>query len=256
MPIGQIVPYVACLLLEATVLVRCVQTGSFRQYPFFFIYLSCVLVGDLVMYPASKLLDRRAFNGWFWTKEFICVLAGYALVMEIIEKAFTYFEGPKKLGRNAALITLAAIVGFTGFQAAVQHFSGTRHTAIQIEENLRGAELVLLLIVIAVISYYRVPISRNLKGIILGYGICTVEVAVNEAVRNFAGLSFQAAFSTIWSYSFIVPLVIWTAMLWSYQPSPVPVGWTQMNGDYEALAGRTKATLAGVVGYLRKAVRP
>ncbi|MGH9736542.1 MAG: hypothetical protein ACRD8A_18375 [Candidatus Acidiferrales bacterium] len=192
----------------------------------------------------------------YWTKELVCVIAGYALAMEIIEKAFTYFEGPKRLGRNAALIVFASIVGFTGFQAIVQRFPINGDRAIQIETNLRSAELVLLLIVIAVISYYSIPVGRNLKGIIIGYGICTVAVAVNEAVRTFAGPAFEAAFSTIWSYSFIVPLVIWMAMLWRYEPSPVPAGWTQMDGDYEALTDRTKATLAGVVGYLRKAVRP
>lgn len=176
--------------------------------------------------------------------------------MEIIEKAFAYFEGPKKLGRNAALITLAVIVGFTGFQAAVEGFSSTGSTSMQVEADLRGAELVLLLILITVISYYRVSIGRNLKGILIGYGICTVAVMADEAVRTFAGTSFQAVFSTIWSYSFIVPLVVWAAMLWSYEPIPIPPRWAEINGDYDALAGRTKATLAGVIRDIRKAVRP
>ncbi|HTU35718.1 MAG TPA: hypothetical protein VMF66_18090 [Candidatus Acidoferrum sp.] len=207
------------------------------------------------MYPASKLLSRGSFQVFYWTEEFICVVAGYALVMEIIERAFAYYEGPKRLGRNAALITLAAIVAFTSFQAAAQRLPGIVHTSTQVEANLRGAELLLLVIIITVISYYSVPVGRNLKGIIIGYGICTLAVAVNEAVMNLAGARFQVAFSTIWSYSFVVPLVIWTVMLWSYEPNPVPTGWTQMAGDYEALARRTKATLAGVVGYLRKGVR-
>lgn len=242
--------------LELLILFRCFKTGSFRAYPFFVIYLACVCAGDIVLVPLSRTLSAGAYKLCYWSKEFICVLAGYALLMEIIEKAFAYFEGPRKLGRNAALITLAAIVGFTGFQAVLDGLSAASHTSIQIEADLRGAELVLLLIVIGVISYYRIPIGRSLNGIIIGYGICTLIVMVNEAVRTFAGARFQAAFSAIWSYSFLVPLMIWAAMLWSYEPSPVPAGWTQVNGDYEALAGRTKATLAGVVGYLRKAVRP
>lgn len=241
------------IFLELLILFRCFKTGSFRLYPFFVIYLGCVCVGDV---PLSKMLAPATYKLCYWSKEFICVLAGYALLMEIIEKAFAYFEGPRKMGRNAALITLAAIVGFTGFQAMVDHLSSASHTSIQIEANLRGAELVLLLIVITVITYYRIPIGRNLKGIIIGYGICTVAVAVDEAVRTFAGASFHAAFSAVWSYSFLVPLVIWAGMLWSYQPNPVPSGWTQIDGDYGILAGRTKATLAGVVGHLRKAVRP
>lgn len=248
--------YVVCLLLEAVIVLRFVQTRAYRQYPLFFAYLSCVLLGDVVMYPAGKLLRPETFRVCYWSREFICVILGYAVVMEIIEIAFEYFEGPRRLGRNAAMFTFAAIVALTGFEAAFQHGSNTIRRSIEVEANLRGAELILLSIIIAVISYYSVPIGRNLKGIILGYGVCTVAVALNEAFRTFVGRSFQGAFSTIWSYSYIVSLVIWTATLWSYEPNPAPAGWTPIEGDYRALASRTRATLAGMRGYLRKAARP
>lgn len=256
MTLSTTVAYVAALLLEATVLFRCVQNRTAREYPFFWAYLSCVFVGDVLMFPAGKLLSRGGFRTCYWTKEFICVLAGYAVVMEIIEKAFAYFEGPKKLGRNAALLTLFAIVCITGFQAVAEHVSYTVRTTIQVEANLRGAGLILLSIVIVVISYYNVPVGRNLKGITIGYGVCTAAVALNEAFRTFVGPSFQAAFAAIWSYSYTVSLIIWAVTLWSYEPNPAPAVSVQMDGDYAALASRTKATLAGMRGYFRKAVRP
>lgn len=250
----MLVPYLIGTVLEAVILFRCFRTRGFRQYPFFCVYLMCVFLSDLALYPASKLLNRQVFATCYWAKEFVCVIAGYAVVMEIIEIAFAHFEGPRTLGRNAALITFASIVGITATQAALQRVWHTGHTSIEIEANLRGAELILLSIIIAVIFYYSVPVGRNLKGIIVGYGICTAAVVMNEAIRTFAGASFQAAFSTIWSYSYLLCLFIWSVTLWSYEPNPVPEG-CRVDGDYEALAGRTKATLAGMRGYLRKAVR-
>lgn len=255
MTIRTLVPYLIGVLLEAVILFRCFRTRGFRHYPFFCIYLTCVLLADLGLYPAYKLLNPHLFRTCYWTKEFVCVIAGYAVVMEIIEIAFAHFEGPKKLGRNAALIIFASIVGITALQAAWQRVSNTIHTSIQIEANLRGAELVLLSIIIAVIFYYGVPVGRNLKGIIVGYGICTAAVVLNESIRTFAGPSFQAAFSTFWSYSYLLCLFIWTSTLWSYEPNPAPEACNEMDGDYEVLANRTKATLAGMRGYLRKAVR-
>jgi len=241
--------------LEALILFRCLKTGIVRSYPLFFAYLSCVFLGDLALPPLSRILAPQPYAISYWTKEFVCVIAGYAVVMEIVERAFAYFDGPKRLGRNAALLIFAAIVGLTALRAAFEAAPKTVGAWIDIEANLRAAELVILSIVIAVIFYYSVPIGRNLKGIIVGYGFCTVAVAMNEAIRSFAGHSFEAAFTHIWSYSYLVSLVVWAATLWSRQPNPA-AGLGQIDGDYEALANRTRATLADMRGYLRKAVRP
>jgi hypothetical protein len=249
-----LVAYSAGILLEGTILFRCFRTGSFRQYPFFCVYLSCIFVTDIGLFPAYKLVSPSVFRTCYWAKEFVCVIAGYAVIMEIIETAFARFDGPKKLGRNAGLITFAAIVGITALQAGFQRAPNSVQTSIQVEANLRGAELILLSIVIGVIFYYSVPVGRNLKGIIVGYGICTAAVVMNEAIRTFAGPSFQPAFSTIWSYSYVLALGVWAAALWSYEPNPVPESANQTEGDYEALAARTRTTLAGVRGYLRKVV--
>ncbi len=242
--------------LEALILARSLRTGLFRAYAAFCVYVGVVFFGDATLPFLVKTVPTRMYRNLYWTKELICVITGYAVVMEIIEKAFAHFDGPKKLGRNAALITFAAIVGYAGFEAVLHRVPNRMKSWIPIEANLRGAELILLCIVIVVISYYRIAVGRNLKGIIVGYGICTVAVALNEAFRTFMGPSFQAAFSTIWSYSYIVSLLIWVVALWSYQPAPAPAEFTQVDGDYEALAGRTRAMLAGMRGYLRKAARP
>jgi hypothetical protein len=242
------------ITLESLILFRSVKTGIIRIYPFFCVYLGCVLIGDVALVLAYKLLPPSAYQTSFWIKEFVCVIAGYAVVMEIIERAFAHYEGPKKLGRNAALITFAAIVGFTVVQAAVVLAPSVR-SAFDVEANLRGAELVLLSILIAAIFYYRIPIGKNLKAIILGYGFCTAAVAMNEAVGSFVGGKFSAAFSRVWSYSFFVSLLVWVVGLWSYEPSEVPQGQSQMDGNYMELASRTRAAVATMRGHLRKAGR-
>ena len=250
-----LISWTIALVLEALILFRCVKTGIVRSYPVFFTYLSCVFIGDLVLPPLSRIMAPRVYEVAYWAKEFVCVMVGYAVVMEAVDTAFAHFEGPKKLGRNAALVIFGAIVSFTALRAAFETVSSIGQTAINVEADLRGAELVLLSILILVVFYYRVSIGTNLKGIIVGYGICTVTVAVNEAMRTFAGASFQSAFSMIWSYTYFLSLLVWVTTLWSREASLEPVKANQMDGDYEALASHTKTTLAGMRGYLRKAVR-
>jgi len=244
------------IVLELVILVRCFSTRIFRNYPFFCVYLGCVFAGDVALPYLYKALSLNAYRTCYWAKEFVCVIAGYAVVMEIIERAFERYEGPKKLGRNAALVVFAAVVGGTAFHAALDRFATSAYRSLDVEVGLRGAELILLAIVIVVIFYYGIPVGRNLKGITIGYGICTAAVVMNEAVGSFAGRTFYAAFASIWSYSYLVSLVIWVAALWSFEPNPAPEGWTQMDDDYQALANRTRLALTVMRGHLRKAARP
>jgi hypothetical protein len=244
------------VVLELLILARCAKTGSFRVYPFFCVYLGCVFAGDVALPYLYRAVSSNAYRMCYWAKEFVCVIAGYAVVMEIIERAFDGYEGPKKLGRNAALAIFTAIVGATALQAALDRLTSSAHRPIDIEVCLRGAELILLAIVIVVISYYGVPVGRNLKGITIGYGICTAAVVMNEAVGSFEGRHFYAVFATTWSYSYLVSLVIWAVALWSYEPNKTPEGRTLMDGDYQALANRTRLALAVMRGHLRKAARP
>jgi hypothetical protein len=248
--------WISGITLELLILSRCVKTGSFRVYPFFFAYLACVFAGDVALIPLSRVLPKRLYADCYWAKEFLCVIAGYAVVMEIIERAFAHYEGPKRLGRNAALIIFTAIVACTALQAAFQQVSHPGQNSFDVEASLRGAELILLAIVIAVMSYYRIPLGKNLKGITIGYGICTAAVVINESIGALARWSFYPAFSRVWSYSYIVSLGIWIIALWSYEPNPVPEGPNRMGGDYEALANRTRTALAGMRGHLGKAARP
>jgi hypothetical protein len=241
--------------LEALILFRAGKSAILRTYPIFSVYLACILVSDVALWPMYRLFGSATYARFYWTKEFVCVLAGYAVVLELLERSLDSYSGPRKLARNAGLGIFAGIVAFMAGDWLVQRRGGFLLTSVEVQRDLRAAELVLLGLILTLLLYYHIPVGKNLKGILLGYGLCVATVVMADAFRSYKGRSFQAAFSLLRSYSFFASLLVWAVFLWSYEPNPVPAGPAQLANDYDALASWTKGALAGLRGHLRKAAR-
>lgn len=237
----------ATIVLELTILVRAFKQKLVRQYPFFFAYLGCVLLSSAsgyLVYVWKPLL----YGYWYWSWEFACVIAGYSVVLEIIEKGLAEHIGARKLFRNFSLALFAAIVGFISIESMSSGHSISLRTSVEFERNLRTAEAVLLLLIVAVVAYYAIPIGKNLRGILLGYGLCVATIVINDSLRSYVGKSFQDAFSAVRSWSYLVSLLIWTAALWSYRPNPIPKRSFVDGSDYEVLVAQTREAMESVRG--------
>lgn len=246
------------ILLEWMILVRLFKNRSLRKYPFFCIYIVSVLLGDIWLFFVYRSygLGSPVYQYAYWAKEFICVIAGYCLVVEILEKALASYEGPRTFARNAALWIFALVVGFTTFQWRFGQHSSALRTSVEVERNLRSAEIALLAGILLIVFYYAIPIGRNLKGIALGYGLYVAIDVIDQAVMSHAGSRFQAIFSSIRSYSYFVSLLIWVVALWSYYPNPVPRRPSDSGPSYDVLAMKTRKALESMRGNLGKAARP
>jgi hypothetical protein len=98
------------------------------------------------------------------------------------------------------------------------------------------------LVLTAVVLVYRIPISRNLKGIIFGYGFYLGTVVMNLTFLGILGERVQLASSRIQAVSYTATLAIWNAALWSYEPVTNQAMGTARN--YSAICEETKEQLA------------
>lgn len=242
----------ASLGLELALFARALkQRKLFRQYPAFFVYLGCVFLSSASGY-AVYVFQNPLYRYWYWSWEFVCVIAGYSVVLEIIDKGLVVHEGTRKLLKNLALLGFAAIVGIIGVQSMRLGQSINLRSSVEVERNLRTAEAALLVLIMVTAAYYAIPIGRNLKGIILGYGLCVATIVIGDSTRSYFGESAQGVFSAVRSWSYLASLVIWTAALWAYRPNPVSKYPRQGGPDYELLAAKTKDAVESVRGQLGK----
>ena len=102
--------------------------------------------------------------------------------------------------------------------------------------------------------FYSIPFGRNLRGVLLGYGLFVGETIV--------WLTFSAAgspkFQQLWGYvhplSYFFVLTIWTLHMWSYAPNPEPKKTVRLEEQYQTLAAATTKRLEQGRGYLAKVV--
>jgi hypothetical protein len=247
--------WIIAAALELLILVRAFLGRTLTKYPFFYLYLSCVLAADVTRYIVYRSY-ASSYQNWYWVTEFICVILGYGVLLEIIEEGLRRFEGVRKIARNVGLAILGAVVCLGTIQAMFRIYFSAVLTSIEVERNLRFAELIILACALVAFVYYRIPITRNLKGIIFGYGLFVGIEVMDQATRSFLGQPFHEDFSVIRSYSFAVALVIWTAALWSLSPNPSSAEPKPTEADYHSFALRTRESIGDMRSHLERASRP
>jgi hypothetical protein len=243
------------VILELTILARLIQTKNLSKYPYFSAYISCVLIATVSDYIVVQL--RPSIYGyWYWVFEFLCVILGYSVIQEIIERGLASFKGARGFARVMGFGVFGVVVCIVIGEWLVAGSFAEILNSNDVEKTLRTAELILLASIVGVIFYYSVPVGRNLKGIILGYGIVVAVVVMDAAGRAYKGQSFQSTFSAVRTGSYLLSLLIWTTALWSKQPNPVPNRPVRLESDYQALALRVRNALGAMRSHLGKAGRP
>lgn len=242
------------IALELLILARLFRQKMIGRYPFFVGYLSCVFLGSASGYFVYAF--RQEWYGyWYWSWEFLCVIAGYSVVFEIIERGLGEYQGVRKLFRNVALGVFGGIVGFISLQSMRSGNAITLRTSVEVERDLRAAEAVLLALIIAALVYYGIQLGKNLRGIVLGYGLCVATIVIGDAFRAYGGTSVHSVFSAMRSWSYLVSLVIWGAALWSYQPSTLSNRPIEPASNHQVLVSQTREAVESVRGELEKATR-
>lgn len=242
--------------LEALLLYRAIHGGFFGKYPVFYSYLSYVLLSSVSGF-AIYIWKPAFYPTFYWSLQLVSVTIGYCVIWEIFRQIFRPYPGAARLTRNV----LAAILVFVlckVFLNAALHGSwvAPARNPADLERYLRIVQAALLLTIVGLVTYYVIPLSRNIKGMILGYGLFIGLSVIQLALGAFLGNSFQKIWSHLASVSYSAALVTWCATLWTYQPSVSLRGETALGHDYERLAARTANVLAQLRGNLLRAPRP
>src|SRR5579863_9198816 len=173
--------WLACMALEGVILVRALVTEWFKKYPFFFAYLACVFIQDVFLLSVY-LFNFKYYTPLYWYAEFFSLAIGCAVSWEIFRLVLGRYPGAGRMARNVLL--LALIIAIT--KALGNALSGGLSwpsTAVELERNLRAVQAVSLSVLALLSVCYVVPIGRNVKGILMGYGLFIATSVVTLALR-------------------------------------------------------------------------
>ncbi len=240
--------------MEALLLVRATKTRLFKKYPVFYIYLSWIFLCSLLRFYVY--VTRPALHQpFFWYTQFVTVLVGYILICEIYKQALAHYPGAAQMARNCILGVFAVVISRALAHALSGSGLSAAKTTAEIERNLRSVQAILLLIFVGLLVYYAIPIGRNLKGIVLGYGFFIGASVINLTFRSHLGTKFQLWLQYLQSTAFALVLLVWCSALWSPQPDPEPDGEIEIERDYDVLVSEMTKRFAQLRGYLGRSVR-
>jgi hypothetical protein len=216
--LGQIVGY-AGLLLESIIVVRSIQCKSFAKYPVFYTYIVSVLCADLFLLVAYAIATPSA--RLFWRFEIVTVALGCGVLLEISRYVFARHISLDHFVRWTTVLTFGSIFFvFTIHAFFLPNWNPVTNSA-ELERQLRVAQALALMSIVFVSGYYEIAIGRNMKGMILGFGVYVAATLMSLTLLQMIGIRFIPAWMFIQPFSYVVALLIWTVALWTYEADTV-----------------------------------
>ena len=237
------------IFVDSLLVCRGLVTRLTRRYPFFYAYSGSVLIGSVaIMLPG-------VYPHGYWQYQLLTLVLGYGILLEILNHVLAPYPGASRFARISGLLAFAIVLGFCAFYP-VARAEWSAGIMIQFERNLRTIQAIFICGLLAIISYYRIAIGKNMKGMIAGYGLYVSTSLVSLALRSYAGMAFDEIWKVVQPLSYDVSLLVWMVALWSYSPEPVPEPAISLDADYEAFVARTKTVFGLLRAYLVKTARP
>jgi hypothetical protein len=240
--------------LETFLLVRGFVGKLWARYPVFYMYVSFVWLQSLLRFSIYHSRPQY-YSAIYWITEGIGVLAGCGVVFEIYRVGLAAYPGAARMARN--LLGFVFVLAFT--RAIVDTWNDPRWwliaSTMDLERLLRTVQSLAILALVLLFLFYAIPFGRNLRGILLGYGLFVGLSVIQLTFVTDSGSRFHK----FWSYtspgSYLFVLGLWAVHLWSHLPNPEPKRAVRLEEQYQRAAAATVQRLRAARGYLGKAVR-
>jgi hypothetical protein len=244
------------LILEALILARSFGTRLLSKYPLFYSYLTVVFASD-VSRMAIHRWQPRIYDDFYWITQFIALVFGAALMFEIYRSGLALFPGAARIARNILFLIFALLLAKS---IAIASPGGIwvwlLQTPIDLERDLRIVQAFSLLALVGLFLVYAIPVDRNLKGIVIGYGIFVASGVVQLALVSRWGPVAQSLWSYAQPFSYLMVLGIWVHALWSYAPSAAATGIAAPPVPYDEVSSATRRRFRKAFTEIVKGVRP
>jgi hypothetical protein len=247
--------WAVCIVLEGLILVRAARANLFKKFPLFYSYIAWVLAKDLLSTPIY-MYHPTFYGPFYWATGFLLAAISYGFLMEIYNQSLKNYAGVARSFRILLLIMFFVIATKVG----VDSFSGSHLSLVRaiadLERNLRQLQAVLLSCLLVLFVYYKIPVERNLRGLVLGYSLFIGADVITLTFIAHPTTGFAPLMRQIEPLLYAVSLIIWTLALWAPRPEMVTDVSCGIEQDYEHLAQETRMMLLRARTHLARAARP
>jgi len=229
------------ILLEALLLIRGFQEKLVRRFPIFYSYILFVLVEELLRFSVYRWFSSR-YSQVYWATQFLSLVIGSAVIFEIYRVGLRSFPGTARMARYLLLIVFGAVFAKTLANPSGGVFWWIAERSLMLERNLRIVQALAILTLVSLFLWYAIPFGKNLKGILLGYGLF-IAMSIVQLTLSYTWGDIRLFWPYVQPVSYLLVLGLWASALWSAQSVPGGKRATQLEDDYEVLAASTRTQL-------------
>lgn len=244
-----------CIGLEALVLLRAARTKLLRRFPIFHLYISFVLLVDLVAIPLSKTSPDIYFL-FYWLTAFLQAVLGYGVTVEIFNLSLKNYPGVARLARTLLMFVFLGVVVKVGINLLNKPDIVLPYAIANMERSLRQVQAVLLFCLLALLIYYKILVNRNVKGLLFGFSLFIGADVISFTFITHPTSGIALLMRQIDPICYAISLIIWLVALWSPSPQRVIDGTQTIELDYENLARETRILLLRARTHLIRVGRP
>jgi hypothetical protein len=247
--------WVSCDLMLACLLFRAWRAKLFRKYPYFYGYVWAVAGSGLVRVYLQVGVSQWAWGLGYWITEFLSVIAGFGVTWQIYASILDPYRGVRRMGRALLGVFGALVIAKALVELAGNPVANLGPTTVELERNLRFVQTLLLLVITALAVHYRLPLGRNIRSMLAGYGLYLVCAVIALSLRSQLGGAFETARTLLQRLAYTTSLAVWCVGMWSYYRNPVfPDTW--IDRDYNRISEETSRAFGRLREHVTQSWRP
>jgi hypothetical protein len=243
------------IALELLLLLRVYRTRLALSHPVFHLYILFVLVQSFLRLAVYHYRPGL-YSYIYWTTEFIGVVIGCGIVYEIYRVGLAAFPGTARMARRLLSAVFAIALAKAIADASNDPRWWAEATIIDIERALRTVQAFAIVALTSLFLIYAIPFGRNLKGILLGYGLFIGVSVIWFTFLPAEGYQYRHLWSYLGPATYDLALCIWAVYLWTPQPQQDLASNLRLEEQYQHVAARTRQRLQQARGYLGKVIDP
>jgi len=240
-------------MMLALVMFRAQRGRLWKEYPYFYAYTVCVCCAGFLRTYLSYWQSPTAYSIGYWASDCLLVIVGSGITWEIYRNVLAPYSGVRRMARAIfySLLVTAALKAAAGL--AEDPIRSLKPSSLELARDLQVIQAVLLVMLLSLIVHYRVPMGRNLRYLLLGYGFYVGASIMTRTLRSLSPNSQADWWSFPSPIEYCATLVIWCVGMWSYYPNPAHD--SGIGRDYDRISGQTLRALGRLRNHLSESWR-
>jgi hypothetical protein len=210
-----------------------------------------------VLLYVVRVTHPSVYLTWTARAEVLNIVLGYGIILEIFRHVLSRYPGIDRMSQILGLAIFAVVLAVTLLHPASPiGFPDPSTRKVVAERDFLAVQMVFFLAAIGITRYYDLEVSRNIRGMIVGYGIWLGVTVITLELRAYFGPMLDTAWHYLLPLFYLISLVQWLRSMWTYAPVRGTPFDRLVPSEYDLLAAKTSGITDEVRAHLGRMARP